>query len=170
MDKENEKANIVSANVKETIFFPRDHSNDTLYFNVSIDDCGEWGGPKEEFIIYIDSSDTYQLNYKRYRFNCDSIGVYADNRKKLLEFEKTITLDDPEKKVISDFLLDLMQAKIEEEIDSNAGSAYQVFKSDSTLMVDVASTKKDIELSYYKFKSNLSFPQNRKKDNSVPAP
>lgn len=149
----------------EEDFFPEYYSKDTLSLNVMIDDCGEWGGPEDEFRIYIDSLRQYRLDFKRYRFNCDSIGKYY-GKEKPLEFKKTFILNKVGKKAISDFLVDLMKAKIHENLKSNAGSGYQLFNNDSTLFINVSSTDKRIKEDYYEFKKNIGFSENRKKDDT----
>ena len=60
-------------------FFPElrvANVSDTVYLDAEIDDCGEWGGPKDRFVLYKDSLGSYKLNCVRHRFNCDSIPYY----------------------------------------------------------------------------------------------
>lgn len=142
---------------------------DTLYLYVQLDDCGEWGGPPEKFRLYVDSLRQYQLEYKRYRFNCDSIGKYY-SRKKPLELATTITLNESSKKTVSDFLGKIMRAKISESVDSNAGSIYSIHSNDSTFDVAVYSTKKRIKEDFYIFKKSLGLPENRYQDRAIAIP
>lgn len=148
---------------KEDMFFPQYYRKDTLYLNVSIDNCGEWGGPEDKFMIYKDSSRQYKLDFKRYKMNCDSIGEYY-GKSKPLEYQKKLVLSSAGKKVISDFLVNIMRAKVEEYNRSNAGSIYEVFNNDSTLFVRVYSRGKRIEEDYYNLKKGLGLPENRKEE------
>lgn len=132
-----------------------DVKRDTLYLNITLDDCGEWGGPKENIKIYVDSKDNYQLEYKRFKFNCDSIGYYYNQRSPLLDYKKVITLNKKEKDIVSSFFVDLMKAKINEEVYSNAGSVYQLFDRDSTLYLDIHSERKTIMKKFLGFKESL---------------
>ncbi len=157
----------IKTQTEEDDFFPEYYSKDTLSLNVMIDDCGEWGGPEDEFRIYRDSLRQYTMDFKRYSFNCDSIGKYYGIDKPL-EFKKTLVMNDSSKKVISIFFVDLMKAKIQENLKSNGGSRYKLFNNDYTLLIDVYSDEKEIEEEYYKFKKGLGFPENRKRENTVP--
>ena len=161
---ENLSANLNPQNLEED-FFPEYYSNDTLSLNVMIDDCGEWGGPEDKFRIYIDSLMRYRLDFKRYRFNCDSIGKYYGEEKPI-EFEKALILNKDDKKIISGFLVHLMKAKIHEKLESDSGDGYKLFDNDSSLFISIRSTDKRIKEDYYKFKKDLGFPENRKEDNT----
>ncbi len=143
------------------VFFPHFYWGDTLYLNVEIDDCGEWGGPEDNLIISMDSLRQYVLEFKRYKMDCYSIAEHENG--KPLEFEKKFILNDTMKVAVSDFLVDIMKAKIEEKADSNAGSTYNLFSNDSALSIRLHSTQKKIEEEYYNFKNDLGLPENRKK-------
>ena len=153
--------------LKSDTFFPDYYSKDTLSLNVGIDACGEWGGPEDEFKIYMDSLRQYRLNYKRYKMNCDSIWKYY-GKNEPLEFQKELLLTNTAKKVISDFLIALMDAKIKERVESNAGSVYCLANNDSTLYIRIHSTERKIEEDFYKFKKSLVFPENRRKEDGIP--
>jgi len=116
-----------------------------------IDVCSEWGGPKEYFKIYSNPQDQQILNYKKYKFNCDSIAFYYSNDS-LLQFKKNKILTDIDKKTLSQLFLDLMKAKINEVYGSNAGSVYHLKNSDSTLNISVITDKTDFNEKYIKFK------------------
>lgn len=158
---ENKMQNVVFS--EKEIFFPDFYWGDTLYLNVRIDDCGEWGGPEDNFIISKDSLRHFAVDFKRYKMNCDSISEYY-GKDKPHEFEKKFILNEKKQTAVSDFLVDLMKAKIEEEVRSNAGCIYNVFNNDSTLSLRVYSTQKNIEEEYYNFKKDLGLPENRKKE------
>lgn len=151
----------------EDDFFPEyqggDVRSDTLYLYVNLDDCGEWGGPPEKFRLYVDSLRQYQLEYKRYRFNCDSIDKYYSQQKPL-ELATIIKMDESRKKTVSDFLVRVMRAKISEDVNSNAGSIYSIHSNDSTFDVEVYTTKERIKEDFYTFKKSLGLPENRYDD------
>jgi len=142
-------------------FFPEyehgDVKPDTLYLDVRLDNCGEWGGPLEKFRMYVNSQEQYMLEYKRYRFNCDSISAYYGLKNKPLEYKTTIALTARDKKTISDFLENLIEAKISEQVYSNAGSTYHLHNNDSTLNVAVYSEKEKVMEDFYYFKFMLGF-------------
>lgn len=145
------------------MFFPQYYEKDTLFLNVSIDDCGEWGGPEDKFMIYKDSLRRYVLDFERYNMDCDSM-IFYHGRPKPLKFKKRIVLNDTTKKAISNLLINMMRAKVEEYNGSNGGSIYEVFNNDSTLLVRVHSTGKKTEEDYYNFKRGLGLPENRKEE------
>jgi len=120
---------------------------DTIHLYAMIDECGEWGGPREEIKIYPISSKEFQLNYKKHKFNCDSISFYYNNDS-ILDFDKKIILGKENKKELSDFFLKLMKAKINEKVKSNAGSVFSLVNSDSTMILSIHTGKTDIVDSY----------------------
>lgn len=120
---------------------------DTIHLYAMIDECGEWGGPKEEMKIYPFSTGEFQLNYRKHKFNCDSISFYYTNDS-ILDFEKNIILGKEHKKELSDFFLKLMKAKINERVNSNAGSVFWLTNSDSTMILSIHTGKTDIVDSY----------------------
>lgn len=153
-------------------FFPEyEHSykkTDTLYLDVQIDNCGEWGGPRNEFKIYVDSENQYLMECRRYRFNCDSIGKYRQLYEKPLEYSRTFVLGSMHKKVVSAFFMNLMQAKISEHNGSNAGCIYWLHNNDSTLDIYVHTEQEKIEEDFYLFKKAFRLPENKKIRIEVP--
>ena len=72
--------------------------------------------------------------------NCDSIGKYygtPDFQK--LEIEKTLKLNDANKKSISGYIQRMVKSKVEERYPGHAGNSFSVIKSDSSLIIDVYS-------------------------------
>lgn len=126
--------------------------HDTIYLSVVIDDCGEWGGPRDEFKMYVDVSNKYHLNYKRFRFKCDSIGYYNSLGKLPLDKQKDFILNARQKTILSNFYMLLMKAKMKEYVNSNAGSLYSLRSNDSTLNIQVYSNKDEVKDDYINFK------------------
>lgn len=122
-------------------------NSDTILLYTMIDKCGEWGGPKEEMKIFPIFTGEFQLNYRKHKFNCDSISFYYNNNS-ILDFEKKIILGKENKKELSDFFLKLMKAKINERVNSNAGSVFSLVNSDSTIVLYIHTGKTDIVDSY----------------------
>lgn len=142
-------------------------SLDTVYLDVMIDDCGEWGGPRERFSLYKDSTKTLKLNCIRHRFNCDSLSHYY-LKPKPLEYNKTIVLDVAKKKVIGDFFMDIMEEKINEK-PSDYANHFFLHTNDSTLIIKVKSKELNLENKFYSFKKNLGLPENKNKERvSIP--
>lgn len=131
---------------------------DTLYLEVQLDDCGEWGGPPEKFVLYVDSLQHYKLDYKLYRFNCDSVDKYYSLKNKPLDYKASIVLNKKTKKIVSDFFTHILQAKISEQVYSNAGSTYWLYNNDSTLNINVYSEQKEIMEKFRLFKVKLGLP------------
>jgi hypothetical protein len=117
-------------------------SDTKLFLNAEFSECGEWGGHKEKMVIYAKSDKEFYLSYQKYKVNCDSIGAYygTPNFQKL-ELEKTFKLNDINKKSISDYIQRMAKSKIEERHPGQAGNSFSVFKSDSTLLINVYDNK-----------------------------
>ncbi len=112
-------------------------NSDTLNLYADIRDCGEFGGHKEIIKIYSDRHNhRYNLNYKKYYSNCDSIGRYLLNNK--VEFESTIKLTEKNKKSIYHYIQKLLELKLNQRFYSNANNIFSVYKSDSTLVISVS--------------------------------
>jgi hypothetical protein len=129
--------------------------HDTIYLSVVIDDCGEWGGPRDEFKMYVDLSDEYRLNFKRFRFKCDSIGYYNSLDKLPLDRQEDLVLSARQKNILSNFYMLLMKAKMKECVNSNAGSLFSLRSNDSTLNIQVYSNKAEVKNDYINFKRAL---------------
>src|SRR5690606_4015573 len=118
--------------------------------------------PEDNFTMSMDSLRQYVLEFKRYKMDCYSIAEYENG--KPIEFEKKFILNDNMKVAVSDFLVDIMKAKLEEKVDSNAGNAYNLFSNYSVLSIHIKYTQRKIEEEYYNFKNKLGHPENRKKE------
>lgn len=151
-------------------FFPElrvANVSDTVYLDAEIDDCGEWGGPKDRFVLYKDSLGSYKLNCVRHRFNCDSIGFYY-SKPKSLEYCKTIVLEPAGKQAVTDFFKNLMVARVGEKY-TDWGNHFYLHNNDSTLVIKVKSDELDLENKFYHFKKQLGLPENRNKEHvSIP--
>ncbi|RYJ41376.1 hypothetical protein [Flavobacterium beibuense] len=151
----------------QELFFPNyargDVKNDTLYLEVMIDDCGEFGGPSDNFKVYVDSYRNYRLEYKRFRFNCDSIQYYYELETKPIGLKEDILLNDNKKRILSLFMENLLMGKVSEQVSTNAGSYYHLYNSDSTLNISVHSENGKLENEFYNFKKELGFPENKRK-------
>lgn len=140
-------------------FFPS-LGKDTLNLMVMIDDCGEFGGPQDDYQLYLDSEQHYHLDYKRYKCDCDSIHNYRPFEKRQpFETGKNLTLKDKDKKAIKRFLGELMKAKMTEEIYSNTGSLYHVYsKKKHSIDLYIYTQNKQTEKEYAVFKKKLGLP------------
>ncbi|MFL9844225.1 hypothetical protein [Flavobacterium rhizosphaerae] len=144
----------------ETDFFPKFYTDrDTLYLDITLDDCGEWGGPPEKYMLYKNTHEQYILYYERYRFNCDSINEYY-GKKEQLELKKTIVLNKHTQRVLTGFLEDIMRAKISENISYDTASIYYIHANNGTFNVRVTTNQNKIKQDYYNFKENIGLPPN----------
>lgn len=132
--------------------------SDTVYLDAMIDDCGEWGGPKDRFALYQDTTGTYKLNCIRHSFNCDSLR-YLNGKPKPLEYNKTIVLGPAGKKAVADLFKNIMMGKIAESKLSSY-SEFVLHNTDSTMYVDVSGVRYKLEQSYYRFKKVIGLPEN----------
>ena len=134
-------------------------SDTRLYLNAQFRECGEWGGHEEKMVVFAKEDKEFYLNYKKFKVNCDSIGKYygtPDFQK--LEIEKTLRLNDVNKKSISNYIQRIAKSKVEERYPGHAGNSFSVIKSDSTLIISVYDNKKyDID-SYNKLLTELKLP------------
>ena len=128
---------------------------DTLHLYVNIAECGEWGGPREYIEIYNNSDESFILDYKKYKFNCDSIPKYYGNDS-ILDLKKEKILSKNDKKYLSRFFTDLMKAKINEVHMSNAGSLFLLNNTDSTMILEVITDKTDIGDKFQSLKKKLN--------------
>jgi len=140
-------------------FFPEyavgDVKLDTLYLSVIPDDCGEWGGPRDEFKMYVDSVNHYNLEYKGFKFSCDSIDYYRNIRKPVLARRELLLLDAKSKDFLSDFFTEILKAKMQQKVHANAGSWLWLRSRDSTLNIEVYSGKDEIKKNFLMLKNNL---------------
>lgn len=133
--------------------------SDTVYLDAMINDCGEWGGPKDHFALYRDTTGTYKLNCIRYRFSCDSIPFYY-GKPKPLEYNKTIVLGAAGKQAVADLFTNILSAKMSEVLVSDSGNSFFLHNNDSTLSVKVFSGRYIVEQNYYRFKKQIGLPEN----------
>ena len=113
-------------------------SDTKLFLNARFSECGEWGGHNEKMTIYAKSDKEFYLDYKKFKVNCASIDEYygtPDFQK--LEIEKTLKLNDVNKKSISSYIQRMVKSKVEERHPGHAGNSFSIIKSDSTLIIDV---------------------------------
>lgn len=134
-------------------------SDTKLFLNATFSECGEWGGHEEKMVIYAKSDKEFYLSYEKFKVNCDSIGAYygtPDFQK--LESQKTLKLNQNNKKSISDYIQRMVKSKIEERFPGHAGNSFSIIKSDSTLIIKVYDYKKyDLE-SYNQLLTELKLP------------
>ncbi len=139
--------------IDKSDFFESFHS-DTLEMYVNLDECGEWGGPKEIFKIYKKDKINFMLRYEKYKFSCDSISYYY-GFDTIIDYKKEIEINKIEKKLLSSFFEDLIKAKINEVQLGNFGSVYELNNSDSTLNILVYTNKTDIKKRFLRLKEKL---------------
>ena len=135
--------------------FSKSFNNDTLFIKVELDECGEWGGPKEKIKIFKNINKELLLEYSKFKFNCDSIGEYYTSNPKL-DYKKTIHLNEKLQNKVAQYITELSNAKLYEYVYSNAGSIYEISKSDSTIYISIHTENKQIEEFYKNLKTELN--------------
>ena len=101
---------------------------DTLKLSAYFDECGEFGGHREQIRIYKiegtfpgDSLDTLGAD-----FLIDTVKCASDNRKRIFSRMKTRILTGNDKRVILQYMGKLLVNALNETWHSNAGKVYKV--------------------------------------------
>ena len=137
-------------------------SDTRLFLNAQFSECGEWGGHEEKMVVFAKEDKEFYLNYKKFKVVCDSIGKYygtPDFQK--LEIEKTLKLNDVNKKSISGYIQRMVKSKVEERHPGHAGNLFSVIKSDSTLVINVFGGGTFSFDSYNRLLTELNLPINQ---------
>jgi hypothetical protein len=125
-----------------------------LSIEARFSECGEWGGHKEEVIIYADSTERFHADYRVFPYNCDSLPFYLANYNVRPIVSKSIIVQENEKKAIIGYIQRLIQSKINERLvdgASNAGNVFSIVNSDSTFFLSVRNSKETDADSYKQF-------------------
>lgn len=126
-----------------------------LSIKAQFSECGEWGGHKEEVIIYADSLERFHADYRIFPFSCDSLTFYlANDNLPPPRISKTIVLQENEKKAVIAYIQRLTQSKVNERfIDgaSNAGNVFSFVNADATFSISVRNQKQADVDSYRQF-------------------
>jgi len=125
----------------DPIKFSTQNNKNTFKIEARFSECGEWGGHKEEIIIFADTSRMFYATYKVFPFNCDSLPYYNYKENLTPTIIKTIVLNDTTKKSIIDYILRLTQSKITERFPGHAGNFFSIANSDSTFYIQVYDSK-----------------------------
>ncbi len=112
-----------------------------LKIEARFDECGEWGGHKEEIIISADKKENIYATYNIYPFNCDSLDFYYGKRDIIPANSKKILLTDKTKKSIVEYIHRLIKSKISERFPGHAGNSFSIVNTDSSLNIHVYDNK-----------------------------
>lgn len=129
-----------------------------LSIEAKFSECGEWGGHKEEIIVFADSSKTFHAGYRVFPYNCDSLPYYIGNKNLKPIVSKTVTVQEKEKTAIIAYIRRLTQSKINERLidgASNAGNVFSIVNSDSTFFIWIRNRKDEDASSYNKLVHEL---------------
>jgi hypothetical protein len=127
---------------------------DTLYMDVVLADCGEWGGPREEYKIY-EAEKEYRLEYKRHKYVCDSLEKYY-GKEPVMDKKQSLNLTKADTRLISDFFIELMNEKIgKNPLTSHAGNIFVLYDRDSTLFLSSYTDLKRTEVKYSGLRNKL---------------
>lgn len=146
---------VVEPNTEVSFFDPMKFGAINNEMRLSIEarfsECGEWGGHKEEIIVFADSSKTFHADYRVFPYNCDSLPFYIGNKNLKPVISKTVTVQQKEKKAIIAYIQRLTESKINERFAdgaSNAGNVFSIVNPDSTFFIWV-SNRKDADANSY---------------------
>ena len=102
--------------------------NDTLKLSAYFDECGEFGGHREQMRIYKirgtipgGSSDTLGAD-----FYVDTVKCASDNRKRVFVRIKSKVLTVDDKRLLLNYTGDLLKNALNEGVHSNAGKVYNI--------------------------------------------
>lgn len=129
-----------------------------LYLNARFSECGEWGGHNENMVIYAKADKEFYLTYQKFKVDCKIINEHNGTPVQQLELEKTLQLNQDNKKSISEYIQRMSKSKIDEQSPGHAGNSFSVSKSDSTLLIQVYDDKTYDVMSYNKLLTELKLP------------
>lgn len=117
-------------------------SGPTLVITCAYDDCGEWGGHREEIRLVKSNQTSFCLEYQQYAVKCDSLTEIFDGLafyygfKQALVREENLTADNIIKKHVRNFASEMMRSKFEDEhYFSHAGVLTTIANRDSSFFI-----------------------------------
>ena len=119
-----------------------------LKLTADYDECGEWGGHHEEIKIVRAEKKLFAKITK------DSVDCKNLTSRKIIE-KKRVALNENHKKAISDYLHELLNKSLEEQIPYHAGQWYSAETIDSTLVLNYHEAKNNWK-GFMKLKVELS--------------
>jgi len=134
-------------------------SKTSLIIYANFDECGEWGGHKEDLVIFAKSDNKFYATFKKSKVDCNQVGtLYGTPEFHNSDYEKTFMLDANHKKAIKDYTQNLIQSKFSERHPGHAGKSFGIIKTDSTLIIDVYDNNSDNFKSYKELQKKLDLP------------
>jgi hypothetical protein len=122
----------------------------TLTITCQYDDCGEWGGHREEIRLVKNNQSSFCLDYQKDSVNCanitelfDGFGFYY-GVKRVPAYGENSMAPDAMKKHIRNFASTMMQSIFEDDFYfSHAGVITTIANRDSSLFIQTYSNKAD---------------------------
>ena len=105
---------------------------DTLTLSARFDECGEWGGHKEMFVIYSSENHELLLDYTQDTVDCSK--PYA-KESRVVVVEKSQVLSEDAQKVIVEYLQNLVEESLKFNLGSHAGRYYSASTKDTSFIV-----------------------------------
>jgi hypothetical protein len=99
-----------------------------LNLYADFDECGEWGGHREEIKLIRERKNIVAL------FTKDSVNCQNPNGRKVIENKKVI-LNDEQKEAISIYLHELLNKSLGERVPYHAGEWYSATAIDSSIII-----------------------------------
>lgn len=131
------------------------NSMSSLDIRTKFSECGEWGGHEEVINITTNEQTVLHANYAVYPFKCDSLEYYIGRKDLQPTLIKQTVLDPKKKKFIMEYIVRLTRSKMTEQFPGHSGNSFIVVNSDSTLHIDVYSSKAQDLKSYQKLVTEL---------------
>ena len=125
------------------------NKNVNVRISARFNECGEWGGHKEEIFLTADKSENFFAEYHVFPYNCDSLMHEISSKNVVPTISKKITLNEKNKLAILRFLHDMMDAIITQDLISHAANNFTIANSDSSLFLSL-STDKASDIANYK--------------------
>lgn len=137
-------------------------SETRLIFYANFDECGEWGGHKEDLIIFAKSDKNFYATFKKSKVDCDKVGaLYGTPEFHQPDLEKTFKLNNSHKEAIREYMQRLVYSKISEKHPGHAGQNFGIIKTDSTLIIDVYDVNPNNFKNYKELQKKLDLPITR---------
>lgn len=112
---------------------------DTLKIEIEKDDCGEWGGHKENIAIWNGDSGKMTAKFTMDSVSCENLKIVdgktkIDDNSRVIIFDTTRLIKINEQELVNDFLKRVFELYLNgEELCSNAGTYFYIYNTEQTL-------------------------------------
>jgi hypothetical protein len=134
-------------NLNKTVSFPDSTKIYSIFHDKSLtiearfSECGEWGGHKEMINVSSANKKAYDVVYKIFPYNCDSLSYYYANDTLKPAKEIKVVLNERKEKAIINYMYRFFESKLTESFPGHAGNIFTMANSDSTFFIRVYDNK-----------------------------